>query len=87
MGLGSIAEGYFFRKRLNIVHIYFMKVHNVTDFLKKFLGNGSVNTFQRATMAAVSQWTNVIARCWATVSSPMNSLARSPVTCAFSVVA
>jgi hypothetical protein len=36
---------------------------NVTDLLKAFLDNGSVNTFQRATMEAVSQWTNVIARC------------------------
>jgi hypothetical protein len=35
----------------------------VTDLLKPFLGNGSVNTFQRATMEDVSQWTNVIARC------------------------
>jgi hypothetical protein len=31
--------------------------------LKAFLGNGSVNALQRATMEAVSQWTNVIARC------------------------
>jgi hypothetical protein len=35
----------------------------VTDLLKAFLGNVSVNTFQRATMEDVSQWTNVIARC------------------------
>jgi hypothetical protein len=34
----------------------------VTDLLKAFLGNGSVNTFQRATMEAVSQWTNIVAR-------------------------
>jgi hypothetical protein len=33
------------------------------DLFKAFLGNGSVNTFQRATMEDVSQWTNVIARC------------------------
>jgi hypothetical protein len=33
----------------------------VTDLLKAFLGNGSVNTFQRATMEDVSQWTNVMA--------------------------
>jgi hypothetical protein len=39
------------------------KVYIVTDLLKAFLGSGSVNTFQRATMETVSQWTNVIARC------------------------
>jgi hypothetical protein len=38
----------------------------VTDLLKAFLGNGSVNTFQRATMEDASQWTNVIARSCAT---------------------
>jgi hypothetical protein len=31
------------------------------DLLRALLGNCSVNTFQRATMEAVSQWTNVIA--------------------------
>jgi hypothetical protein len=35
----------------------------VTDLLKPFLGNGLVNTFQRAAMEDVSQWANVIARC------------------------
>jgi hypothetical protein len=38
--------------------------NNITTGLcNPFLGNGSVNTFQRATMEDVSQWTNVIARC------------------------
>jgi hypothetical protein len=58
----------------------------VTDLLKAFLGNGSVNTFQHATMENVSQWTNVITRYWATVSVPMISLARDNVTCVFRVV-
>jgi hypothetical protein len=31
------------------------------DLFKAFLVNDLVNTFQRATMEAVSQWTNVIA--------------------------
>jgi hypothetical protein len=31
----------------------------VMDLLKAFLGNSSVNMFQRATMEDVSQWTNV----------------------------
>jgi hypothetical protein len=57
----------------------------VTDLIKAFLGNGSVNTFQRATVEDVSQWTNVIARCQATVRAPMNSLARNYVTCVFCV--
>jgi hypothetical protein len=35
---------------------------NVTEFLKAFLGNGSVNTFHRTTMEDVSQWKNVIVR-------------------------
>jgi hypothetical protein len=35
----------------------------VTDFLEAFLGNGSANMFQRATVEDVSQWTNVMARC------------------------
>jgi hypothetical protein len=35
----------------------------VRDLPKTFLGNGLVNAFQRATMEAVSQWTNVIAHC------------------------
>jgi hypothetical protein len=60
--------------------------HIVTDLLKAFLGNGSVNMFQRATVEDVSQWTNVIARCKATVSAPMNSLARDHVTYVFCVV-
>jgi hypothetical protein len=34
-------------------------VYILMDLLKAFLGNGSVNTFQPATMEAVSQWTNV----------------------------
>jgi hypothetical protein len=34
----------------------------VTDLPIAFLGNGSVNTFQRATMEDVSQWTNLTAR-------------------------
>jgi hypothetical protein len=41
----------------------FVSELSVTDSLKAFLGNGSVNTFQRATMETVSQWTNVTARC------------------------
>jgi hypothetical protein len=54
--------------QMNAVHItlsYLSKIHfNIaTDLLKAFLGNGSVNTFQRATMEAMSQLTNVIARC------------------------
>jgi hypothetical protein len=53
----------------------------VTDLLKAFLGNGSVNTFRRATMEDMSQWTNVIARCYGTASAPMNSLARNHMTC------
>jgi hypothetical protein len=35
----------------------------VTDLLKAFLGNGSVNTFKRLTMEDVSQWASVTARC------------------------
>jgi hypothetical protein len=35
----------------------------VLDLLKVFLGNGSVNTFQRATVEDVCQWMNVIAHC------------------------
>jgi hypothetical protein len=35
----------------------------VTDLPRAFLGNGSVNTFQRSTVEDVSQWTNVTARC------------------------
>jgi hypothetical protein len=37
--------------------------NTVTDLLKAFMGNSSVNTFQSATVEDVSQWTNVIARC------------------------
>jgi hypothetical protein len=44
-------------------NLIFPKLHIVTDLLKPFLSNGSVNTFQRATIEDVSQWTNVIARC------------------------
>jgi hypothetical protein len=60
-----------------------VNVYIVTSLLKAFLGNGSVNMFQRATMEVVSQWTYVIARCYATISAPMNSLARNHVTCVF----
>jgi hypothetical protein len=35
----------------------------VTDLIKAFLGCGSVNRLERTTLEAVSQWTNVIARC------------------------
>jgi hypothetical protein len=35
----------------------------VTDLFIAFLGNGSVNMFQCATVKDVSQWTDVIARC------------------------
>lgn len=35
----------------------------LTDLLKAFLGNGSVNIFQHATMEALSQWMKVIAHC------------------------
>jgi hypothetical protein len=35
----------------------------VTVLFKAHLGNDSINTFHCATMEAVSQWTNVIARC------------------------
>jgi hypothetical protein len=34
----------------------------LTDLLKAFLGNGSVNTFQRAAVEDVSHWTNITAR-------------------------
>jgi hypothetical protein len=37
--------------------------YNVTDLFKEFLDNGLVNTFQRASMEGMSQWTDVIARC------------------------
>jgi hypothetical protein len=40
-----------------------MRKHNCNGFARSFLGNGFVNTFQRATMEDVSQWMNVIARC------------------------
>jgi hypothetical protein len=36
---------------------------NVTDLLKAFLGNGSVNTFQCAIMEDGPLWTNDITRC------------------------
>jgi hypothetical protein len=39
------------------------ELNNVTDFLKEFLDNGSVNTFECATVEDVIHWTNVIARC------------------------
>jgi hypothetical protein len=45
------------------VPFYYVRNDIVTDLLKAFLSNGSVNTFERATMEAVSQRTNVIARC------------------------
>jgi hypothetical protein len=35
----------------------------VTDLLKAFLGNGSIDTFELVTVENVSQWTNIIARC------------------------
>jgi hypothetical protein len=46
-------------------HILSFKIHYniVMDLINALPGNGSVNTFQRATMEAVSQWTTVIARC------------------------
>jgi hypothetical protein len=50
------------RNCMNII-IYYSNKNTATDLLKAFVGNGWVNTFQRATMEAVSQWTNVIARC------------------------
>jgi hypothetical protein len=37
--------------------------YSVTDLINALRGNGSVNRFQHATMEAVSQWANVIARC------------------------
>jgi hypothetical protein len=40
-----------------------MRDYIVTVLLKASIGNHSVNTFQRATVEDVSQWTNVIARC------------------------
>jgi hypothetical protein len=55
--------------------------YTVTDLLNALLGKGLVNTFQCATMETVSQWTNVIARCQAAVSMPMNSLGSNHVTC------
>jgi hypothetical protein len=36
-------------------HSTYGEINIVTDLLKAFLGNGSVNTFQRATMEDVSQ--------------------------------
>jgi hypothetical protein len=42
---------------------YRFYIYNVTDLFKAFRDNGSINTFQRATMKDVSQWTNVIAPC------------------------
>jgi hypothetical protein len=53
----------------------------VTDLIKTLPGNGSVNTSQRATMEAVSQWTNVIARCSAAFSAPMNQLVSGHLMC------
>jgi hypothetical protein len=38
-------------------------IHRRRYLLKVFLGNGSVNTFQSATMEDGSQWKNVIAHC------------------------
>jgi hypothetical protein len=38
---------------------YVLSLNTVTDLLKAFLGNGSVNTFQHTMMEDVSQWTNV----------------------------
>jgi hypothetical protein len=43
------------------LHIYFSSFL-LTDMLKALLGNCSVNTFQRAEMETVSQWTIVLAR-------------------------
>jgi hypothetical protein len=43
--------------------IYISFFSTVTDLINALPCNGSVNTHQRATMEAVSQWTNVIARC------------------------
>jgi hypothetical protein len=72
---------------VNEIQIAFaVNVYIVTDLLKAFLGDGSVNMIQRATVEDVSQWTNVIARCWATVSERMNSLANNHVTCVFCAV-
>jgi hypothetical protein len=48
---------------LSALIFHFALVCIVTDMLKVFLGNGSVNTFQHATMEDVSQWMNVIAPC------------------------
>jgi predicted transcriptional regulator with HTH domain len=43
--------------------IYKKHVNIVTDFLRAFLGNGSVNIFECAKMEDVSQWANVISPC------------------------
>jgi hypothetical protein len=66
-----------------------MRINNkntVTDLLKVFLGNGSVNTFQSATMEDVSQRTSVTAHCYATVITPIKSPARIHAKCVFCVV-
>jgi hypothetical protein len=55
------------------------------DLLKALLGNGSVNTFQRAKLETVSQWTNFIARCQAAASAPRDWRERDHVTCEFSL--
>jgi hypothetical protein len=46
-----------------IVMMRNISVNIVPDLRKPFLGNGSANTFQCATMEDVSQWTNVKSRC------------------------
>jgi hypothetical protein len=53
---------------LNVVAYYSNNYHFLTDLLKALLDIGSVNTFQRARMENMFQWTNVMARCYAAVA-------------------
>jgi hypothetical protein len=61
-------------------------VYFLTDLTNALPGNGSVSTFKRATVESVSQWTNVIARCYAAAREPMDWRDSNHVTCVFSVV-
>jgi hypothetical protein len=51
------------RPKAKYVNMLLLFILIVSGLLKAFLGNGSLNTFQRAIMEDVPQWTNVIARC------------------------
>jgi hypothetical protein len=56
----ALRFNFSFPKSITVILILYSIV---MDLLKELLGNGSINTFQRATMETVSQWTNIIARC------------------------